>query len=69
MPVIRIELSAGRTQEQKQQVATAMTDAMVKFCHCTPESVHVVFADVAPSDWAVAGRFLGGPKPQQHDGS
>lgn len=61
MPVIRIELSAGRTQVQKQQVATAVTEAMVKFCQCTPQSVHVVFDDVAPSDWAVAGRFLSEP--------
>lgn len=59
MPVIRIELSAGRTQEQKQKVADDITKAMATHCGCTPESVHVIFVDVTPSDWAVAGRFLG----------
>lgn len=63
MPVIKIELSAGRTQAQKQQVADDVTKSMVERCGCTPESVHVVFVDVKPSDWAVAGKFLGQPQP------
>ena len=58
MPVIRVELSAGRTQERKKKTAVAITKAMQDFCNCTPESMHVVFVDVQNSDWAVAGRFL-----------
>ncbi|SDD51480.1 4-oxalocrotonate tautomerase [Variovorax sp. CF079] len=61
MPVIRIELSAGRTQEQKQKVAEEITQSMVAHCGCKPETVHVVFEDVKPSDWAVGGKFLGAP--------
>ena len=63
MPVIRIELSAGRTQEQKQKVVDEVTQSMVVHCDCKPEAVHVVFMDVQPSDWAVAGKFLGAPAP------
>ena len=48
MPVIRIELSAGRTQEQKQKVADEVTQSMVVHCGCKPETVHVVFLDVRP---------------------
>ena len=62
MPVIKIELSAGRTQEQKQNVANDVTRSLVEHCGCTPGSVHVVFVDVQPSDWAVGGQFLGQPK-------
>ncbi len=62
MPVIKVELSAGRSQEQKQKVANDVTQSMVAHCGCTPESVHVVFVDVQPSDWAVGGTFLGQPK-------
>jgi 4-oxalocrotonate tautomerase len=62
MPIVRIELSAGRTQEQKQKVAAEVTQSMVQNCGCTPESVSVVFVDIKPSDWAVAGKFLGQPQ-------
>jgi 4-oxalocrotonate tautomerase len=63
MPVIKVELSAGRSQEQKQLVVNDITKSLVDHCGCTPESVHVVFVDVKPSDWAVAGTFLGVPQP------
>jgi 4-oxalocrotonate tautomerase len=62
MPVIRVELSAGRSQAQKKATALAITEAMVQHCGCAPASVHVVFVDVKNSDWAVAGRFLDEPK-------
>lgn len=62
MPMIRIELSAGRTQAQKQKVAEEVTQTMVAHCGCSPESVHVVFVDVQPGDWAVGGSFLAPPK-------
>jgi 4-oxalocrotonate tautomerase len=62
MPVIRVELSKGRNENQKRAVAEAVTEAMVEHCNCTPESVHVVFFDVENSDWAVAGKFLSDPK-------
>jgi 4-oxalocrotonate tautomerase len=62
MPVIRVELSAGRTQQQKQQVAEEITQSMIARCGCRPETIHIVFVDVKPSDWAVGGKFLGAPK-------
>ncbi len=58
MPWIRIDLSTGRTEEQKREAAEAITEAMVKFCNCTPESVSIVFSDVAPENWAFAGQLL-----------
>lgn len=64
MPMIRVELSKGRSQEQKQKVVDDVTRAFVEHCGCTPESVHVVFLDIAPSDWAVAGKFLGQPSAE-----
>ena len=62
MPVIRVELSKGRTEAQKRAFVEDVTEAMVKHCKCAPESVHVVFFDVENSDWAVAGKFLSDPK-------
>jgi 4-oxalocrotonate tautomerase len=56
--MIRIELSTGRTREQKLKVAQAITQSVVEYLHCKPETVQIVFIDVEPADWAVAGKLL-----------
>ena len=58
MPWIRVELSTGRSEEQKQQTAEAITHALVEFCGCTPESVSIVFNDVTADNWAFGGKLL-----------
>lgn len=58
MPWIRVDLSAGRSEEQKQNTAQAITDALVEFCGCTPESVSIVFNDVTADNWAFGGTLL-----------
>ena len=57
MPMIKVELSAGCTQDRKRTTAEATTRAMVKHCACTPESVHVVFTDLSNNDWALPCGF------------
>ncbi|MBL3684737.1 4-oxalocrotonate tautomerase (plasmid) [Sinorhizobium meliloti] len=58
MPWIRIDLSEGRSVEQKQRTAKAVTDAIVEHCGCTPESVSIVFNDVSSDNWAFGGNLL-----------
>jgi 4-oxalocrotonate tautomerase len=60
MPVIRISLLAGRTAEQKAKIAAAMTNVMVEHAGSTPEHVNIIFEDLPRSDWAIAGKLLGG---------
>lgn len=62
MPVIRIEMFEGRTHDQKRACAEAVTRAFCDTCNAPPASVHIVFTDVAKSDWAVAGRLCSDPK-------
>ncbi len=62
MPWIRIDLTAGRTTEQKRKAAEAITEAMVEHCGCSPETVSIVFQDVKNADWAFGGRLLSDPK-------
>lgn len=64
MPIIRIEMFEGRSTDQKNACAAAVTQAFVDTCGGTPSSVHVVFQDVAKSNWAVAGRLCSEPKPE-----
>lgn len=62
MPIIRIEMLAGRTHEQKAQLARAITDAVVTIGKTKPESTWVVFQDVAKENWAEGGILLSDPR-------
>lgn len=55
MPMIRVEMFAGRTLEQKRALAKAMTEAFISTCGGTPQSIHIVIDEVAKSDWAIGG--------------
>ncbi len=58
MPWIKVDLSEGRTVEQKQRTAEAITQALVEHCGCTSESVSIVFNDVSADNWAFGGTLL-----------
>ncbi len=44
MPVIRVEMFAGRTRDQKRALVRELTDALVRTCGGNPQSVHVVIS-------------------------
>ncbi|MBM3571977.1 MAG: 4-oxalocrotonate tautomerase [Alphaproteobacteria bacterium] len=68
MPMIRVEMFAGRSREQKRAFTKAVTDAFVQTCGGTPQSVQVVFFDVEKDDWGVNGRLVTDPTPATEDG-
>ena len=45
----------GQMRKNAQEVAKAITDAMVKITNTTPEATIVIFDDVAKENWAQAG--------------
>ena len=55
MPIVRVEMWAGRTVAQKRELARVITDAMVNIAHTTPEATIVIFEDIAREDWAQSG--------------
>ena len=55
MPVVHVEMWAGRTQSQKKELAKVITEAMVRITNTTPEATIVIFSDVAKENWAQAG--------------
>jgi 4-oxalocrotonate tautomerase len=63
MPVIRVEMFAGRTVEQKRALVAAVTEAFVNTCGGVPESVWVVIEDVPKENWGFGGRLGIDPKP------
>ena len=55
MPVIHVEMWPGRTYQQKQELAKAITDAVVKIANTTPEATIVIFNEVPKESWAQSG--------------
>ena len=55
MPIVKIELYAGRTKEQKAELAKAITDAVVNIARTTADETIVIFTDVERENWAKGG--------------
>ena len=53
MPIVRVTFYEGRTDEKKRQLAEAITEAMGRIVGSKPEAVHVIFEDVAKTDWFI----------------
>ncbi|AYG57531.1 tautomerase family protein [Rhizobium jaguaris] len=61
MPLIRVELFPGRSPELKAEIAQAFTETLDKLAGIKPEATTVMFAEVQPHDWVVAGKPYGTP--------
>jgi len=55
MPIVRIEMWKGRSQQQKRELARVITEAMVNIGQTTPEATIIVFEDIEKEDWAQGG--------------
>lgn len=58
MPVIRIEMLAGRSVEQKRKFAQEVTKLACETFNCKPDTLHVVFSEVERDSWATGGVML-----------
>ncbi len=61
MPIVRIELLAGRSPEVKRALAAELTAVVARHLGNDPAHIYVMFQDVAHGDWAVAGRVFDAP--------
>jgi 4-oxalocrotonate tautomerase len=52
MPHVIVKMHPGRTMEQKNELAKAITDSVVKIAKCESKSVSVAIEEIAPEDWA-----------------
>ena len=59
MPVVRVAWFSGKDSKTKKAVAAEITESMVKNTGTDPNYIYVIFEDVAPSDWAGAGKIFG----------
>lgn len=58
MPLITVSMYPGRTQEQKDEYAKAITEAAVKILNTKKNHVIVVFEDNPKENWFLAGKQL-----------
>jgi 4-oxalocrotonate tautomerase len=58
MPIVRVELFPGRTSKTKAAIAKEITTVLQAVAGVPPSDTTVMFVEVAPSDWVVAGEPL-----------
>jgi len=55
MPVVIVEMWAGRTQEQKKTIIKGITEVFTKVG--TPaDAVHIIINDVPKTNWGTGGK-------------
>jgi 4-oxalocrotonate tautomerase len=64
MPIIRIDLLAGRAPERKAELIRRVTEAVVASLGVQAGQVRVLLQEYPPEHWAVAGTPLA---PPAHD--
>lgn len=57
MPVVRVDMLAGRTQQQKTEIAEVFTRELARIAKCELGDVQIVFNEVEKRNWAVGGVF------------
>ena len=55
MPILRVSLWAGRTKEQKAELAEALTDTMVKVAKVPSDAVTIMIEELPKENWATKG--------------
>ena len=58
MPYVHVSLYHGRSEEQKQEFAKAVTDSAVEILKTKKEHVIVVFDENPKENWFLAGDQL-----------
>ena len=58
MPVVRVEMLAGRSVEQKRELVAVLTRETARIAKTNPASIFVVIEDVAKENWGVGGKLM-----------
>jgi 4-oxalocrotonate tautomerase len=56
MAQVRVTFFAGRTNEQKDRLTAAITDAMSEIAGSYPEGVHVIYEEIRPENWYIGNK-------------
>ncbi len=56
MPVVKIDMWAGRTTKEKEDMIKNVTDAVVDSIGCDPKEVYVILNEVPKEHWGIDGQ-------------
>lgn len=57
MPILRVSLWAGRSKEEKANLAKALTETMVKTDGVPAQAVTIQFEELPKENWATGGQL------------
>jgi 4-oxalocrotonate tautomerase len=63
MPIIRVEMLAGRTVAQKRELVEVLTRETARIAGSSPASIFIVIEDVAKENWGAGGKLLSDTHP------
>ena len=55
MPIVNVQMYSGRTQKEKDRLAQAITEDVVKILNVTKEEIIVVFSEAPHGNWYASG--------------
>ena len=55
MPIVNVQLYTGRTQKEKDRLAEAITEDVVKILRVAKEEVVIVFSEAPHGNWYASG--------------
>ncbi len=58
MPIVQINMIAGRTIDQKRALVQKVTKAICESIDAKPEKVKIKLVDMEPENYAVAGQLI-----------
>lgn len=61
MPLVQITLFPGRSAETKEKLGAEITRVLTEVAGIPAKDTTILFSDLAPENWVVAGKPLGRP--------
>jgi 4-oxalocrotonate tautomerase family enzyme len=58
VPLVDVTWYEGRSEEQKEALARAISEAFVSIGDARSDTVHVIFRDIAPTQWFKSARLF-----------
>jgi 4-oxalocrotonate tautomerase len=55
MPIVTVSMYSGKTQKEKDRLAEAITEDLVKILHLKKEEVIVLFQESSHGNWYASG--------------